>query len=48
MLFDCQECGYLRKISASAIGGWSLANPRRCTIDGYCGNNLDRECMKKI
>jgi 5,10-methylenetetrahydrofolate reductase len=52
MLFDCQECGdcYLpENFGLCTIGGCEkgLANPPcgDVTIDGFCGNNLDKECI---
>ena len=52
ILFDCQECGdcYLpENFGLCTIGGCEkgLDNPPcgDATVDGYCGNNLDRICI---
>ncbi len=52
LMFDCQECGdcYLpENFSLCTIGGCEkgMANAPcgDATVDGYCGNNLERVCI---
>jgi 5,10-methylenetetrahydrofolate reductase len=55
MLFDCEECGdcYLpENFGLCTIGGCEkgLSNPPcgDATVEGYCGNNLDKVCIGEL
>ena len=55
MMFDCQECGdcFLpENFSLCTIGGCEKGlNNVPCgdsTVDGYCGNNLERVCIGEL
>jgi hypothetical protein len=55
MLFDCEECGdcYLpENFGLCTIGGCEkgLDNPPcgDATVEGYCGNNLDKVCIGEL
>jgi len=55
LIFDCQECGdcyLLEDFGLCAIGGCEkgMANAPcgDATVDGYCGNNLERVCIGEM